>query len=693
MARIQWTPIVAPDIGSEAIRAQSMAGASLQNAFSGITGMLNDWEGSQREKNLAELYRRQNAFAGTNDVAGYQADIADGDLFAGMKYLRAADLASARDYTGNLRTGRQAEFAWDRSQVSAGREDRNDARSERDLETGVLVAREGQRIEAAVRSGAMTPEQGVAAAAARAARTQNAAQITSAYGAVDRGVTEGRGDTTWDRGTVQYNDSRQDRAWTVEDRNDAKAAEAIITQFREYGGNITAEDVIGSEAYQKASPGAQAQILAAFGNEGGGGAPAGGSFAGGSTDPNASWAERIGLVGSESGGNLTALNSEGYGGRLQFGADRLADAARAGIVPRGMSGAQFSRQPADVQRRVEDWHFQDIDRQAARAGINQFMGQTVAGVTINQNSIRAMAHLGGVDGVRRFVETGGRYNPADSNGTRLSDYGRRFGAINTRDLQGQATDVAVGATVAAATDRFGRLARTIVPAMNDDTPVLGVVRQLAESDQFRGTDEGRLGRLVREVQGRYARQSEGGNLSAAAAAQILLASAKPFDSGKDFFRNITGRSSGVGSTGGLTGKATNTVSWTDIDGMLGQLRPDAQGRIPLAASVRTQENRDTMIASATAGRAALETARANLAAAEASDLVRRTPNNPATLRMRRQFEQLNAQWGSFAGDAEGQLQETFGAVSPPPRQPVARGPAAAPVPVRRRTAVSPVYGD
>jgi hypothetical protein len=40
----------------------------------------------------------------------------------------------------------------------------------------------------------------------------------------------------------------------------------------------------------------------------------------------------------------------------------------------------------------------------------------------------AVAHLGGVEGMRRFVATNGEYNPADGNGTRLSDYYRRFSA-------------------------------------------------------------------------------------------------------------------------------------------------------------------------------------------------------------------------------------------------------------------------
>ena len=133
------------------------------------------------------------------------------------------------------------------------------------------------------------------------------------------------------------------------------------------------------------------------------------------------------LVQSESGGNWQALNNEGYGGRLQFGKDRLADAARAGVIPAGMTGAQFSQLPPEAQQAVEQWHFADIDRQAERMGLNSYIGQTVAGIPITQDGIRAMAHLGGIGGAAKFLQSGGQYNPADSNGTSLADYAIKHG--------------------------------------------------------------------------------------------------------------------------------------------------------------------------------------------------------------------------------------------------------------------------
>lgn len=152
---------------------------------------------------------------------------------------------------------------------------------------------------------------------------------------------------------------------------------------------------------------------------------------------------RAALTTSESSGNPTAYNNEvgagghrGHGGLLQFGTARLADAARAGVIPR-MTAREFSRQPVEVQERVADWHFQDIDQQIERLGLSQYYGQTINGVPVDHSAITAMAHLGGIGGAARFLRTNGEYNPADSYGTRLSDYGQRFAGMEAQPSRGR----------------------------------------------------------------------------------------------------------------------------------------------------------------------------------------------------------------------------------------------------------------
>ena len=47
-------------------------------------------------------------------------------------------------------------------------------------------------------------------------------------------------------------------------------------------------------------------------------------------------------------------------------------------------------------------------------------------ISIDRDSFRAIAHLGGISGALKYVETGGEYDPADSNNTKLSDYDKKF---------------------------------------------------------------------------------------------------------------------------------------------------------------------------------------------------------------------------------------------------------------------------
>lgn len=148
------------------------------------------------------------------------------------------------------------------------------------------------------------------------------------------------------------------------------------------------------------------------------------------------------LVNSESGGNWNALNEFGYGGRLQFGDARLADAARAGIIPQGLTGAQFSQLSPEQQMAVESWHFEDIDRRAGEMSLDSYIGQNIGGVNITPDAIRAMAHLGGIGGAQRFIESGGQYNPSDAYGTSLSDYGQRHGGFGGAASSAQPVQVA-----------------------------------------------------------------------------------------------------------------------------------------------------------------------------------------------------------------------------------------------------------
>lgn len=136
---------------------------------------------------------------------------------------------------------------------------------------------------------------------------------------------------------------------------------------------------------------------------------------------------------SESGGNWQAQNDaigaggqRGHFGRGQFGQARLQEAAAAGAIPQGTTPEQFMASP-ELQKSAENWHFAKIDRAIQANGFNRLVGQQINGVPITVEGLRAVAHLGGEQGMKRFVETGGAYNPSDANGTSLMDYFRQHG--------------------------------------------------------------------------------------------------------------------------------------------------------------------------------------------------------------------------------------------------------------------------
>lgn len=139
------------------------------------------------------------------------------------------------------------------------------------------------------------------------------------------------------------------------------------------------------------------------------------------------------LVQSESGGRFSAKNDVpgsggvGHFGRGQFSIGRLEDAKRAGVIPASMTPDQFLADPG-AQAKVEQWHVGDINGFIRRNGLDQFVGQKIGGVTVTPEGMLAVAHLGGSEGLRKFLQTGGAYNPADAYGTSLMDYLAKHGA-------------------------------------------------------------------------------------------------------------------------------------------------------------------------------------------------------------------------------------------------------------------------
>jgi hypothetical protein len=135
------------------------------------------------------------------------------------------------------------------------------------------------------------------------------------------------------------------------------------------------------------------------------------------TDSKSSFRDRLAM--SESSNNYLErrVNEDGsvYVGQLNFGQARLDDYMKANKVQ--FTQEQFRTNPA-LQDKVADWHFADIDR-----AINS-LGN--AATKYNMDGLRAVAHLGGITGMIRFVNSGGKINPSDELGTSLLKYYNKF---------------------------------------------------------------------------------------------------------------------------------------------------------------------------------------------------------------------------------------------------------------------------
>lgn len=125
------------------------------------------------------------------------------------------------------------------------------------------------------------------------------------------------------------------------------------------------------------------------------------------------------LKQSESSNDTTAsrVNKSGerYVGELQFGEARLNDYKNS-------TGASFDldefQGSPSLQKKVGLWHIGDIDRY-----IDQ-LGDLADGY--DKDGLRAIAHLGGKEGMKKWLESKGKANPSDEIGTSLTKYYNKF---------------------------------------------------------------------------------------------------------------------------------------------------------------------------------------------------------------------------------------------------------------------------
>jgi len=120
---------------------------------------------------------------------------------------------------------------------------------------------------------------------------------------------------------------------------------------------------------------------------------------------------------ARSDADITIGDGRRFVGSLQFGKARLSDYQKA-------TGTRFTQDEfitdEALQAAVAAWHIAEIDDAIDALGD--------AAVGYDRDGLRAVAHLGGVGGMKQFVRTKGEYNPADELGTSLKSYYDKFSA-------------------------------------------------------------------------------------------------------------------------------------------------------------------------------------------------------------------------------------------------------------------------
>ena len=125
------------------------------------------------------------------------------------------------------------------------------------------------------------------------------------------------------------------------------------------------------------------------------------------------------LEASESSGKadaeITIKDGRRFVGKLQFGKARLQDYQNA-------TGTTFTQdefiKDTALQDQVAAWHIADLDKAIDALGDDA--------ADYDRDGLRAVAHLGGKSGMKKFVQSKGSYNPADELGTSLQSYYDKF---------------------------------------------------------------------------------------------------------------------------------------------------------------------------------------------------------------------------------------------------------------------------
>ncbi|OUS01083.1 peptidoglycan-binding protein LysM [Flavobacteriales bacterium 33_180_T64] len=132
------------------------------------------------------------------------------------------------------------------------------------------------------------------------------------------------------------------------------------------------------------------------------------------------------LAFKESRGNYFTVNTLGYLGKYQFGAETLK---MIGIY----NPTQFLYNP-----QLQEKAFlanAERNKWILRKDIKRFEGKKINGVLVTESGILAAAHLAGPGSVKKFLRSYGSHNFSDAYGTTVKHYMKKFSGYDTSFIE------------------------------------------------------------------------------------------------------------------------------------------------------------------------------------------------------------------------------------------------------------------
>lgn len=159
------------------------------------------------------------------------------------------------------------------------------------------------------------------------------------------------------------------------------------------------------------------------------------------------------LSAKESSNNPSSVNQYGFLGRYQMGESALIDAGyyQKDMTPdsndwqgvwTGKNGidskADFLANAGGQTQAISDYNSKQW-RTIQTLGLDNYLGQTVGGILMTESGLLAGAHLVGVGGLKKYLQSNGMVVPSDANNTAITQYISAFSGYNMAAITGNIT--------------------------------------------------------------------------------------------------------------------------------------------------------------------------------------------------------------------------------------------------------------